>query len=244
MTAVSVLLIDRSQLFREGIRRILGESSFSIDREGNSLQEVLEMPGRAPDLAMINLESVTRDSRAQLDDLRGLYPAISIVILADRAEATDLAAALAARVDGYLLKDVSVDALRQSLQLVMMGQKVFPSDLTHYLVNERMVTEPGTTVVGQNIIVTDREKQILAGLLNGLSNKSIAKNLGVAEATVKALLKNILKKIRLRNRTQAAIWALTHGIATDAFLPLPPAKSPPVLSQTGQKAAHMSPGCN
>jgi len=222
MKSISLLLVDKSQLFREGLRRILADSTFLVDMEASSLHEAAQELGtRKLDLVLFDFDSAGTDMRGQIEKLREARPGIYFVILTERACITDLASGLGARVDGYLLKDMSVEALRQSLSLIMMGQKIFPGDLTHLLVNERIVADSRPTDLGENGSITPREKQILSGLLNGLSNKSIAKSLGVAEATVKALLKSVLRKIGMRNRTQAAVWALTHGIAADAFLPSP-----------------------
>lgn len=225
MKTISVLLIDKSQLFREGLRRILADSIFRVDLEGSCLEEAVSAIGSLrPDLVLFDLENAEARMGEQIDALRKCNPQLFTVILTERACIADLASGLAAHVDGYLLKDMSVDALRQSLSLVMMGQKIFPGELTHLLVNERVVVDMHTTDLGEQGLITTREKQILAGLLNGLSNKSIAKNLEVAEATVKAQLKSVLRKIQMKNRTQAAVWALTHGIAADAFLPPSPTR--------------------
>jgi two-component system nitrate/nitrite response regulator NarL len=101
---------------------------------------------------------------------------------------------------------MSGDALQQSLRLVLLGEKVFPTDLAHLLTNGRMGHFNG---------LSDREMQILACLLNGAKNKQIAYELKISDGTVKVRLKAILKKIHVRNRTQAAIWALNHGLARD-----------------------------
>lgn len=217
MKTLSILLVDKSQLFREGLRRILADTVFRIDLEGASLMDLLQADVEDPDLLLFDFDSVDGDMREQLDALREAHPGLHTVVLTDRVCIGDFAAGLAARIDGYLLKNMSVEALRQSLSLIVMGLKIYPAEVTHLLINERIVTEPGAAELAQGSTITEREKQILAGLLNGLSNKSIANNLGIAEATVKALLKSVLRKIGMRNRTQAAIWALTHGIAADAF---------------------------
>jgi len=239
MDSTSVILVDRTQLFREGIRRILEGSKFTIDVEGSSLQEVLSRVGEArPDLAMFDFEAGATEIPDAVERLRALNPAILTVVLTEKLCTGDLTSGLAARVDGYLLKDMSVEALMLSLNLILVGQKIFPADCAHLLVNERIAADGTSTDLGADSTITPREKQILAGLLNGLSNKGIAQRLDLAEATVKAQLKSVLRKIHLQNRTQAAVWALKNGITADAFTPFPG----PHSQQSRQVGAKGAPG--
>jgi two-component system nitrate/nitrite response regulator NarL len=147
--------------------------------------------------------------------LRTRYPNVRVVVLTDRISSSSLAAALDAAVDGYLLKDMSADALQQSLRLVMLGEKVFPTGLAHLLIAGRLKdpSRPAGRLGQLNTPgLSDREVEILGCLLNGMSNKVIANQLRISEGTVKVHLKGILKKINVRNRTQAAIWAINNGI--------------------------------
>ncbi len=111
---------------------------------------------------------------------------------------------------GYLIKDISVEALLQSLLLVMLGEKVFPTHLATLLVNGMPNTAPASIVTSHGL--TERECQVLRCLVQGDSNKMIANRLNITEATIKVHMKSLLRKINATNRTQAAIWALNNGL--------------------------------
>ena len=133
------------------------------------------------------------------------------MVLADDFAVDALRDAMNAGADGYLMKDVSPEALIQSLELVMMGEKVFPTNLASMLLNLDSTPSPMNSIRG----LSPREQEILQALVTGASNKLIAIRLGITEATVKVHLKTLLRKIDVNNRTQAAIWAMNNGFSAD-----------------------------
>ncbi len=217
MTPFIVLVVERSRLFREGIKRIFQDSPFDVRREACDFDELLGVHSddTPPDLVLTDLGDNGAQFVEQMATLRSRYPSVRVVVLTDRISSNSLAAALDATVDGYLLKDMSADALQQSLRLVMLGEKVFPTGLAHLLIAGRLKdpNRPAGRLGQLNTPgLSDREVEILGCLLNGMSNKVIANQLRISEGTVKVHLKGILKKINVRNRTQAAIWAINNGI--------------------------------
>lgn len=216
MTSDSVVLIDASRLFREGLRRIFSDSSFVVAHESFSIEEALPfIESLQPSLVLVDLPDGGDTLSAPMEQLRAAAPRSRIVVLTESIRVNRLADALSAGVDGYLLKNMSADALHQSLRLVLLGEKVFPTDLAHLLTNGRVMPRSDTRQMNHFNGLSDREMQILGCLLNGAQNKQIAHELKISDGTVKVHLKAILKKIRVQNRTQAAIWALNHGIARD-----------------------------
>jgi two-component system, NarL family, nitrate/nitrite response regulator NarL len=216
MTPFLVLVVERNRLFREGLKRIFEGSPFEVRREAGNFDEVLGSPSdeTPPDLVLTDLAENGANFVEQIATLRSRLAGLRIVVLTDRISNASLATALDAGVDGYLLKDMSADALQQSLRLVMLGEKVFPTGLAHLLIAGRL-KEPGRPNGLAQLAtpgLSDREVEILTCLLNGMSNKVIANQLHISEGTVKVHLKGILKKINVRNRTQAAIWAINNGI--------------------------------
>jgi DNA-binding NarL/FixJ family response regulator len=115
-----------------------------------------------------------------------------------------------ARSQGFLA--AMLYALHQSLRLVLLGEKVFPTDLARLLTSDRIMARNDAAQMGHVNGLSDREMQILGYLLNGAQNKQIARDLQISDGTVKVHLKAILKKIGVQNRTQAAIWAVSQGI--------------------------------
>jgi two-component system nitrate/nitrite response regulator NarL len=151
-----------------------------------------------------------------LNRLRQLHPGCRAVVLASRATQTHFTACLAAGADGYLLTEVSPDVLLEALRLVMLGEKVFPTVLATWLLEQRRQAPPAPTSVtvgGKSL--SPRELEILTQLAAGETNKRIANRLQIADATVKLHLRKLLRKIGATNRTQAAIWAHNHDLQAD-----------------------------
>lgn len=213
MDAINVFLIDANKLFREGMKRLFEGTPFNVVGEAGSLREGLSTlgTGQNPDLILIDLPSGADEEVEAMRALRENHPSIRIVILTNDLETRRLSAALGAGAGGYLLKDIACEALMQSLKLVMMGEKVFPTHLAELLVSGR-TEDMGAELPTRRKGLSQREVQILRCLLNGDSNKMIANHLNITEATVKVHLKSLLRKINASNRTQAAIWALNNGI--------------------------------
>lgn len=213
---MNIVHIDRNQLFREGLRRILDGSQYNIVLGVSSFSEgVAQIVAHNPGIVIIDPAGYGDVLVELMLSVRGMPVPPQVVILTDSVGIPRLSNALSAGVHAYLLKDMSAEALTQSLGLVVIGEKVFPTDLAHLLINSRHLgqNEKATGRTGQ---LSDRESEILACLVRGQSNKVIAGHLQITEGTVKVHLKGVLKKIRVTNRTQAAIWALQNGVIAAA----------------------------
>ncbi|AWK87536.1 LuxR C-terminal-related transcriptional regulator [Azospirillum thermophilum] len=218
MDPVKVFLIDTNKLFREGMKRLFEGSPFRVVGEAGSLREgvpAVEAAGNTPDLILIDLANGGEDEVDAMRALRARHPDLKMVILTTELCTRRLSGALGAGAGGYLMKDIACESLMQSLKLVMMGEKVFPTHLAELLISGR-TEEMTTEVPARRKGLSQREVQILRCLLNGNSNKMIANHLNITEATVKVHLKSLLRKINASNRTQAAIWALNNGIGDQA----------------------------
>ncbi|WP_119678549.1 LuxR C-terminal-related transcriptional regulator [Indioceanicola profundi] len=213
MENVTAFLIDANKLFREGLKRLLEESPFKIVAEAGNVREGVSIAeqGLKPDLILLDLVNGGEEEAEAMRRLRQALPDSRMVVLTTDLCTRRLSNALEAGADGYLMKDLSSDALTQSLRLVMMGEKVFPTHLAALLISGR-VNGNGLEMPVSRKGLSQREIQILRCLLNGDSNKMIANHLNITEATVKVHLKSLLRKINASNRTQAAIWALNNGI--------------------------------
>jgi two-component system, NarL family, nitrate/nitrite response regulator NarL len=213
----NIQIIDSSRLFREGLKRLFESGPFKVTAEASSLDDavhcVLNGDTRT-DLLLLQWTDGDPDLADTIRAFLAANPDMKIVALADTIDAGSLAQALRIGVRGYLLKDMSPEALLHSLLLVQTGEVVFPTELA------RLLTASPTTPAGRTGIspgtmthdLSEREIQILYGLARGHSNKMIARSLDLAEGTVKVHLKSLLRKINARNRTQAAIWAINNGM--------------------------------
>jgi two-component system nitrate/nitrite response regulator NarL len=140
------------------------------------------------------------------------YPGVKVVALGDPVMIRLISQICPMDVDGYLLDDIPAVALIHSLHLVALGQKIFPPGPLATTPAPSHLDEPVRRDATNGLSV--QERKILELLLVGASNKSIARDLKISEATVKVHMRNILRKIHARNRTEAAIWAVEHGLSS------------------------------
>ena len=212
--AVSVLLIDPSPVHRGGVRKLLESASFTIADEVAAVAEAVR-PARlkaSPDLVLLSHHQSAGQLSELISTLRGACEGARLVVLTSDLSIRQLSDALRAGANGFLSSDISKTALLQSINLVLTGERVLPSNLAGVLMSEygdgTMASETDPALD----ILSNREIRILKCLMNGLSNKLIATKLAASEETVKAHVKIILRKTSAKNRTQAAIWAVNHGL--------------------------------
>jgi two-component system, NarL family, nitrate/nitrite response regulator NarL len=215
MTSSRTILIESNQLFRQGLKHLLADTRFAVDVEFGTMDQALATAETATTSGLVIMGQSAKEP-GDLSLLRDAYPDAHIVVLASDLSVDVLRDAMTCGVDGFLMKDVSPEALIQSLQLIMLGEKVFPTNLAAMLLDMNSAPSPVNSLRG----LSPREQEILQALVTGASNKLIAIKLGITEATVKVHLKTLLRKIDVNNRTQAAIWAMNNGFtAGDAAAP-------------------------
>ncbi|MDU0338375.1 response regulator transcription factor [Bosea rubneri] len=220
MSGVSTAFIDRCALFSEGVREILGNRGFDIVASASDFDDFSE---RWKDSGSISLIIVCINDDYELMErnivsFKKLFPEAKMVMLSDNYNIRQVQLAFRLSVSGYLLKRINFVTLVKSLELVMLGESLFPADVLTEIGKEHGVDiqvekeviaySPPPSNSGRGL--SAREMQILKCLIQGDSNKVIARRLAIGEATVKVHIKAILRKIRVQNRTQAAIWAVNH----------------------------------
>lgn len=211
MDTSTLLLVGSNKLSRVCLKRLFRESPFTVIGEVSDI--AMTEPGSMPDPDIV-LADITGDSRTFLNALKHLdrmYPDTPVVVLNDKVCMATLAACLAAGVSGFLTKDISPDALLRSLQLVVLGETVFPSCLATLLVDGVWERKPQRVPAANPCGLSSRELETVQCLVRGDSNKLIARRLSITEATIKVHMKSVMRKIKATNRTQAAIWAHSHG---------------------------------
>ncbi|ANK79453.1 MAG: hypothetical protein TEF_00620 [Rhizobiales bacterium NRL2] len=205
-------IIARDALLREGLKSMLKDSEFSIVEE---LPEIDDSPPYENDgTALVLFDAASCDDvAAGLQMARARFPGAFIAVVSDSREAATFRTCIGAGADGYLVRDVSREALLQSLRLIMLGERVLPTSLAAEAISDGMAQPLDRGAELGALGLTEREQTVLRHLVDGDSNKEIARRLGVTEATVKIHMKGLLRKLRLTNRTQAAVWAIEQGIA-------------------------------
>lgn len=214
MKTWNVMLVDHDRLFSAALATLIGGGPFRVSAHASNADDALAdiARGGEPDLIVLALQDGLTEEIAGIKRLRGMTEA-RIVVLADTITDRSLSLSLKAGADAYLNKSMSSESLLRALQLVMLGEVVYPTHVASLLmaaVNER---PPLPAPAAPSSDLSKREVQILRCLLAGQSNKAIARNLHITESTVKMHFKNVMRKINAQNRTQAAVWAIQNGLS-------------------------------
>jgi two-component system nitrate/nitrite response regulator NarL len=213
--AIRILLIDDHSLFRSGVRLLLQrQPDFDIVGEApDGLEGVKRAKSLAPDVILLDLHMPGLSGLETLQLLVQDLPDCAVLILTVSEEAEELGQALRDGARGYLLKNIDADALTTAIRRVAAGQPVITESMTAKLVAQfRSHTPGGHSGELERARLTAREREIVQCLARGESNKVIARNLSVAESTVKNHVQNILKKLNLSSRVQVAVYAVEHGL--------------------------------
>jgi two-component system nitrate/nitrite response regulator NarL len=203
-----ILVIDDHPLFRKGVGQLIAMAPhLKLVGEASSGEEGVKLAKELdPDLVLLDLHMAGMGGIDTLKAIRdaGLDCRALILTVSDNAD--DLVAAIRSGADGYLLKDMEPEELLASIDEALDGRTVISDRLTGLLA--RAIRDESAAKRRDTASLTDREQEILQGLAQGLSNKLIARNLDIAEATVKVHVKNLLKKLGFRSRLEAAVWAV------------------------------------
>jgi len=202
-----VFLIDDHALFRKGVGQIINDNpSFEVVGEASSGLEGIELVQQSsPDVVMIDLNMKGLNGIETLRRFKEMDTPAKFVVLTVSDAEDDLLEALRSGADGYLLKDMDPEDLCANLIKVAAGMTVIQDSLTDIL--KQALIDPKVGRNDENVSLTDREKEILQCLADGLNNKTIARKLGISDTTVKVHIKHLLSKLKLTSRLEAAVWA-------------------------------------
>lgn len=209
-----ILLVDDHALFRSGLRLLLQqEAGFEIIGEAaDGLDAVKRAQQLSPDVVLLDLNMPGLSGLEALQLIKQDRPQCTVLILTVSEEGDELAQALRGGASGYLLKNMDADALIQSIHKAAAGTPVIADSMTAKLVAQ-LQKPPARSAADTDIErLTPREREILQSLARGESNKEIARRFNLAESTVKIHVQNILKKLNLGSRVQAAVYAVGHGM--------------------------------
>ncbi len=211
---IRILLIDDHTLFRSGIRALLQrQSDFEIvDEAADGVEGIKRAKQHRPDVILLDLNMPGLSGLEALQLLVEDLPGSAVIVLTVSEEAEELATALRSGARGYLLKNIETEALTSAIRRAAAGEPVISEAMTAKLVQQFRAPTPAPARQDDTARLTAREREIVQGLARGESNKEIARDLGVAESTVKIHVQNILKKLNLASRVQVAVYAVEHGL--------------------------------
>ncbi|HEX2237766.1 MAG TPA: two-component system response regulator NarL [Gammaproteobacteria bacterium] len=204
----SVLVIDDHPLFRKGVGQLLAMApEFELIGEAASGREGIELAlSKRPDMILLDLNMRGMTGIQTLNKLKQADLDALIIILTVSNAQEDLVTALRGGADGYLLKDMEPEVLLAKLRSAAKGQVVLDQTLTGMLAHALCEDDRARPPADANL--TEREYEILNLLAEGMSNKLIARRLDISDGTVKVHVKNLLRKLNLRSRLEAAVWVL------------------------------------
>jgi len=214
MEALHILLVDDHLLFRKGLARLLdGQPDFEVVGEAADGLEAVEQTRRLhPDLVLMDIRMPQCDGLEATRRIKAQMPDVRVVMLTVSNDEQDLTTAVRYGADGYLLKDLLPETLFQQIRGLMAGETPISRAMAGKLFRQLAQRGQPTVQVSATDVLSARESEILALVVNGYSNQKIAEQLGIARNTVKNHLRSILAKLGVRNRAQAAAYAVSHGL--------------------------------
>ncbi|MFG3163204.1 response regulator [Streptomyces sp. NPDC048232] len=208
--AIKVLLVDDHQVVRRGLRTFL-EVQDDIEVVGEAADGA-EGVDRAqelkPDVILMDVKMPGMDGVDALRRLRELDNHARVLVVTSFTEQRTVVPALRAGAAGYVYKDVDPEALAGAIRSVHAGHILLQPEVAGALLSQ----DEGNSGQGRGGSLTEREREVLGLIADGRSNREIARALVLSEKTVKTHVSNILMKLDLADRTQAALWAVRHGV--------------------------------
>jgi len=214
MEPLRVLLVDDQILFRKGIASLLSsKEDITIVGEANDGEEAIKVARQTiPDVILLDINMPKQNGLETVKILKREMPAINVVMLTISDDDDDLFEAIKHGAKGYLLKDLEPQELYHMLEAVQKGEAAISGAMAAKILNE--YAQPDHTISEDHDPddLTEREIDVLEQVVTGATNKEIAETLFITENTVKIHLRNILEKLQVKNRIQAAVRAVREGI--------------------------------
>ena len=208
---IRVLIADDHERFRRGLRMVLeADDGIEVVAEAANGQEaVAKVEELAPDVVLMDVRMPLQNGIEATRTIRGAFPSTRIVMLTVSDDEDDLFDAVKAGANGYLLKEVSIEEVADAVRAVVQGQSLIsPSMATKLITEFGSLARRAEEADAASPKLSDRELEVLRGVATGLSNEEIARQLAISPAAVRNHVGNILVKLQLRSRIEAALLAM------------------------------------
>ena len=211
MEPITVLIVDDHSVVRQGLRTFLGsETGIEVVGEAADGAEAVEKARElVPDVVLMDIVMPGLNGIAATRQIAEISPTTRVLILTSFGEDDKVFPALKAGATGYLLKDATPEQLARAIRSVASGVVSLDPDVASRVLDEFSTLDRG---VPRAATLTTREEEVLSLIGRGLSNQEIALQLGISVKTVKTHVSNVLSKLHLMDRTQAAIYAVRQGL--------------------------------
>jgi two-component system nitrate/nitrite response regulator NarL len=211
MNIATVMLVDDHPLLRKGLAQLISlEDNLNVICEASSGEEAIAtLTHCKPDLILLDLEMKGINGLETLSEIRKLNINSKVIMLTVSDNETDVIQAIKLGADGYLLKDSEPEDIINQLYKALNGELVLTPSLNKIIARSIQGSINIPSIFNQ---LTKRELEVLKLITRGASNKTIGNSLSITEATVKVHVKSLLKKLNLRSRVEAAVWAVENKI--------------------------------
>ncbi|MET0785633.1 MAG: response regulator transcription factor [Paenisporosarcina sp.] len=214
---IKVLIADDHHVVRRGLLFFLKtQKDIQVVGEATNGKEAVDLTAiLRPDIVLMDLVMPEMDGIQATKRIKKQFPEIQVLMLTSFSDRDHVIPAIEAGAAGYQLKDIEPDDLVESIRTLMRGENTLHPHATSQLMKER---EPQEDLPHKLYPLTPREQDVLSELTKGKSNREIASSLFVTEKTVKTHISNIFSKLHVQDRTQAALYAVKHGLTEPSGL--------------------------
>ncbi|HEY7438758.1 MAG TPA: response regulator transcription factor [Acidimicrobiia bacterium] len=213
---IRVLIVDDHALFRRGLDLVLsGEHDIDIVGEAaDGIEAVQRAEELLPDVVLMDVRMPRASGIEAAHTIRTAHPETRVIMLTVSDDAQDLFAAVKAGANGYLLKEVSIEEVADAVRAVTLGQSLISPSMASKLLDEFNRMAAGAEERHRQVAprLTDRELEVVRAAARGATNREIAKELGIAENTVKNHIRNVLEKLHLHSRMEAVMYAVRERL--------------------------------
>lgn len=212
---IRVMIVDDHGIVREGLRGLLTRPGIEVVGDADSGDRAVEMAANLqPDVILLDIRMREGDGLQALPQIKAVSPKTSVIMLTTYANPGYLARAISSGASGYLSKEVDPEQIVRAVRAAAAGDQLIDRELLQAALLQAVDYNPPSPEPTELPVeaLSEREIEVLKLLVVGMNNSTIAETLNVSVATVKTHVRHILEKLHVSDRTQAALWAVRHGI--------------------------------
>lgn len=214
---IKIILVDDHPLFRKGLRFIIESDPryLVIGEATDGLEGVKLVDTLMPDVVLLDVDMPSMNGVEALSLMLNDHPQLAVIMLTVSDDSNDLAMAMKYGAKGYLLKSIDSDFLLNAIEKAIEGDNVLSPEMTNKLIAQLRGNSETQLQSSALDSLTSRELEVLKWLTKGISNKEIARKMDVTESTIKVHVQNVLRKLNLQSRVQAALFAVENQLEVE-----------------------------